>query len=116
MGTMSEQPTPYWYLISVLFSTQPLTAALATCLHQAAYELLKRDDSVGQVAGDLISGKVHNLKKEVLVGSTGGPAFEAEIETERGSGIVRFFLTRQGIELMEGKVAEATPPRPRYLN
>jgi hypothetical protein len=120
MEPMSDDSTPYWYLISVLFSTQPLTPALAMCLHQTAYELLKRNDSVGQVAGDLISGKVRNLRKEVLVGSVGGPSFEAEIETERGSGVVRFFLTRQGIELMEGKVPEvaaaAKPPRPQYLN
>jgi hypothetical protein len=115
---MSDDPsTPYWQLISVLFSTQPLTSALAMCLHQAAFELYKRNDTVGQVAGDLISGQVRNLRKEVLVGSIGGPAFEAEIETERGSGTVRFFLTRQGIELMEGKVAEQlAPKRPQYLN
>ena len=117
---MSDDSTPpYWYLISVLFSSQPLTPALAMCLHQTAYELLKRNDTVGQVAGDLISGKVRNLRKEVLVGSVGGPSFEAEIETERGSGVVRFFLTRQGIELLEGKVPEvaaAKPPRPQYLN
>ncbi|XXF81307.1 hypothetical protein P2318_16570 [Myxococcaceae bacterium GXIMD 01537] len=115
---MADQQTPYWYLISVLFSTQPLTASLAMCLHQTAYELYKRNDAVGQVAGDLISGKVRNLRKEVLVGSVGGPAFEAEIETERGSGVVRFFLTRQGIELLEGKALEQTPvaPRPKYLN
>lgn len=117
---MSDQATPYWYLISVLFSSQPLTAPLAMCLHQAAYELFKRNDAQGQVAGDFISGKVRNLRKEVQVGGIGGPAFEAEIETERGSGVVRFFLTRQGLDLMEGKVAEAAahvpPRRPQYLN
>lgn len=116
---MADESTPYWYLLSVLFSTQPLTPALAMCLHQVAFDLLQRNDTVAPVAGDLISGKVHNLRKEVLVGTTGGPAFEAEIETERGSGTVRFFLTRQGIELMQGKVPEvaaARPPRPQYLN
>jgi hypothetical protein len=114
---MAEQSPPYWHLISVLFSTQPLTPALAMSLHQTAYGLYKRGEAVGQVAGDLLSGRVTNLRKEVLLGSIGGPAFEAEIETERGSGTVRFFLTRQGLELMEeGGAHPPLPPRPKYLN
>jgi len=103
-----EQPPPYWTLISVLFSTQPLTPALAMTLHQRAYELYESGDSVGQVAGDLISGKVRSLGKDVALGGIAGPAFEAEIDTERGSGVVRFLLTRQGLELMQ-----ARPPPPR---
>lgn len=105
----AESTPPYWMLISVLFSTQPLTPALAMTLHQAALDLYKREGSVGQVAGDLISGKVTNLKKDVVLGSISGPAFEAEIETERGSGMVRFLLTRQGLELLEA--ATKRPPR-----
>jgi hypothetical protein len=104
-----DQAPPYWTLISVLFSTQPLTPALAMTLHQTAYELYQRGDPVGQVAGDFISGKVHNLRKDVHLGGIFGPAFEAEIDTERGSGVVRFLLTRQGLELME-----ARPPPPRH--
>jgi hypothetical protein len=57
---------------------------------------------------------VVNLRKEVSLGGISGPAFEAEIETERGSGVVRFVLTRQGLELMREQPAE--PPRPKYLN
>jgi hypothetical protein len=110
-----SQAPPYWTLISVLFSTQPLTPSLAMTLHQTAYELYQRGDSVGQVAGDLLSGRVHNLRKDVQLGGIAGPAFEAEIDTERGSGVVRFLLTRQGLELMEAR----PPPsksRPPLLN
>lgn len=112
---MSDAPPPYWVLISVLFSSQPLSPSLAMTLHQAAYELYRRGDSVQPVAGDLLTGKVHNLRKDVQMGTLSGPAFEAEIETERGSGVVRFLLTRQGLELMRQQPPPA-PPRPRYLH
>jgi hypothetical protein len=114
MKEMSADATPYWVLISVLFSSQPLSPSLAMTLHQAAYDLYRRGDSAQPVAGDLLTGTVRNLRKDVQMGSISGPAFEAEIETERGSGVVRFLLTRQGLELMEQQPAE--PPRPRYLN
>src|SRR4051794_39487841 len=103
---------PYWVLLSVLFSSFPMTPALAMCLHHAAYDLYRRGSSEGPVAGDLVSGKIVNLKKDVLLGSTGGPAFEAEIETERGSCTVRFFLTRAGLELIGAREEK----RPKYLN
>jgi hypothetical protein len=107
-------PPPYWVLLSVLFSSQPLSPSLAMTLHQAAYELYRRGDSVQPVAGDLLTGKVHNLRKDVQLGTFSGPAFEAEIETERGSGVVRFLLTRQGLELLRQQ--PPAPPRPQYLN
>ena len=114
---MAEQSPPYWVLISVLFSSQPLTPTLAMTLHQAAYELYRRGDSEQRVAGDLLTGTVRSLGKDVQMGALSGPAFEAEIETERGSGVVRFLLTRQGLEMLENPPAPAaTPPRPRYLN
>ena len=111
---MSEESPPYWVLISVLFSSQPLTPPLAMTLHQAALELYRTDGTVSEVAGDLISGKVRNLRKNVLLGHIAGPAFEAEIETERGAGMVRFLLTRQGLELMDAK--KTSERAPRYLN
>src|SRR5690242_16815308 len=77
---------------------------------RAAYDPSKRDDTVTPVAGDLVSGKVRNLRKDFLVGTIGGPAFEADLETERGAGTVRFMLTRQGLELMSDK------PPPQMLN
>ncbi|PTL81955.1 hypothetical protein [Vitiosangium sp. GDMCC 1.1324] len=114
---MAEQSPPYWVLISVLFSSQPLSPTLAMTLHQAAFDLYRRGESVQPVAGDLLTGKVHNLRKDVQMGSISGPAFEAEIETERGSGVVRFLLTRQGLEMMQAQPPEPPPPpRPKYLN
>ncbi|CAM3657773.1 hypothetical protein G4177_20930 [Corallococcus sp. ZKHCc1 1396] len=112
---MAEQTPPYWLLISVLFSSQPLTPALAMTLHEAAYDLYSRGEGSREVAGDLLSGRVTNLRKDMALGGIAGPAFEAEIETERGSGTVRFMLTRQGLEMMKAQ-PPASPARPKYLN
>lgn len=113
MSDTQQQP-PTWLLISVLFSSVPLSPALSMSLHEAAWELLRTDGGVGEVAGDLVSGKVKNLKRDFVLGTLAGPGFEAEVDTERGSGVVRFLLTRQGIEAM--KLREARPRTPRYLN
>ena len=114
---MSEQPPPpAWLLISVLFSSLPLTASLAATLHQAAYDLYRRDGGAAAVAGDFVNGRVRNLRKDMLLGTIGGPAFEAELETERGPGKVRFLLTRQGIDLMSRGEPRPTPRRREYLN
>ncbi|BDG05383.1 hypothetical protein [Anaeromyxobacter oryzae] len=113
----AEAPPPRWTLISVLFSSIPLTPSLAATLHEAAVDLYRRDDAVGQVAGDLMNGRVTNLKKTMQLGAITGPAFEARLDTERGSGTVRYLLTRQGLDLM-GIEAPQGPAaaRPRYLN
>jgi len=112
----SEAP-PYWLLISVLFSSVPLTPALAMTLHQAAYGLYRSGGGAAQVAGDMVQGRVTNLKKEMLLGTIGGPAFEAQIETERGKGTVRFLLTREGIDAMKGeRWPQPAAKRPGYLN
>jgi hypothetical protein len=115
---MSESDaTPYWLLISVLFSSLPLSPSLAMTLHQAAYALYRSNGGAAPVAGDMLQGRVTNLRKELLLGTIGGPAFEATVETERGKGIVRFLLTREGIEAMGGGPAPRRPVRrPRYLN
>ena len=102
---MTEQRSS-WLLISVLFSSVPLTQVLATTLHQAALELLRRDAGMTPVAGDLVQGRVVNLKRDMLLGTIGGPAFEAELETERGAGKVRFLLTREGLEAARRSSAE----------
>ena len=109
----AEAPPPGWTLISVLFSTFPLEGALAATLHQAAVELYRRDEGAGPVAGDtasgnIVSGRVVNLKRSMSLGTLTGPAFEADLETVRGSGKVRYLLTRQGLELM----GVAPPTRP----
>jgi hypothetical protein len=116
MDVMAEQqPPPYWLLISVLFSSVPLTPALAMTLHEAAFDLYRRGARAGRVSGDLVTGRVRNLRKEMLLGTIAGPAFEADLETERGPGKVRFLLTRQGLDLVE----HSAPRRrhgERYLN
>lgn len=103
-----DAPPPYWVLISVLFSTLPLTPPLATRLHQSAYELYRADRGAAAIGGDdgvIVSGEMRNLKQELALGTFAGPAFEAHIETERGGGIVRFLLTHRGIELMAERAA-----------
>ena len=82
-------------------------------LHQVAYELYRNRGSAGAVDVELAHGTVRNLKKDVLLGTIGGPAFEADLETERGAGLVRFLLTRQGLDLMQAKANERPP---QYLN
>jgi len=113
---MADQGTSRWTLISVLFSTVSLSAPLAALLHEAALELYRRDEPTGQVAGDLVTGRVVNLRKTVQLGSITGPVFEASLETERGNGTVRYLLTRQGLEL--SGISEPPAPRrqPRYPN
>jgi hypothetical protein len=90
-------------LISVLFSTFPLTAEVARQLHRSAYDLYRSDAGVAAIDGDsgvILSGEMRDLKQDVAIGTYAGPTFEARVETERGPGVVRFFITRQGIEMM----------------
>jgi hypothetical protein len=110
---MSADPAPSWTLISVLFSSIPLSSSLAATLHEAALDLYRRDDSVGQVAGDLVNGRIVNLRRTLQLGAITGPAFEAKLDTERGAGTVRYLLTRQGLELLG---ISREPPRGGYLN
>ncbi len=110
---MSADPAESWTLISVLFSSIPLSPSLAATLHEAAIDLYRRDDSVGQVAGDLVNGRIVNLRRTLQLGAITGPAFEAKLETERGAGTVQYLLTRQGLELL----GISREPRPGgYLN
>ncbi len=95
-----------WTLISVLLSTIPLEPSLAATLHQAALDLYRTDGGMQPVAGDVASGRVVNLRKTLALGAITGPAFEARLETARGSGIVRYLLTTQGLE------HEGIPGRP----
>ena len=112
MLSMSSEPQS-WTLISVLLSTIPLEPALAATLHQAALDLYRSDGGVQQVAGELVNGRVVNLRKTLQLGAISGPAFEAKLDTARGSGTVRYLLTRQGLEL-EGFAGER--PARRFLN
>ena len=107
---MSDATPPYWRLLSVLFSSFPMTSSLAMTLYQAAFELQQTDARQKKVSGDVLSGTVRNLKRHAVIGSVGGPTFEADVETERGHGLVRFLLTREGLEA-QGLVD--TPPHLR---
>jgi hypothetical protein len=111
---MSADAAASWTLISVLFSSIPLSESVAATLHEAAVDLYRRDDSVGQVAGDLVNGRVVNLKRTMQLGAITGPAFEAKLDTERGAGTVRYLLTRQGLELLG--LSGERPPGGGYLN
>ncbi len=113
---MASEAPPGWTLISVLFSSIPLSASLAATLHQAAVELYRRDEATGPVAGDLVNGRVVNLKRTMQLGTLTGPAFEARLDTERGSGTVRYLLTRQGLELLGVPDRPRAAARPTYLN
>jgi hypothetical protein len=106
-------PGGAWTLISVLFSSIPLGPSLAATLHEKALDLYRGDVAVGQVVGDTLRGQVVNLKRTMQLGTLTGPAFEAKLETERGSGTVRYLLTRQGLEALG-----VQPPseRPRFVN
>lgn len=107
-------PNSYWLLIAVLQSTLPLEQAVALRLYHAALELEAEAGSVHKLSGDLAQGQVRRLGKTMLIGAIAGPAFEAELDTPRGSGLVRFVVTPEGME-RAGR-ARPEPERPRYLN
>lgn len=95
-----------WKLISVLFSTQPLSAPLARILFDTAWDLYRHDKGSSKLEAPLVQGRLENLRKDLLLGTVGGPAFEATIDTERGTGTVRFIITRQGLEFMAEQIPQ----------
>src|SRR5689334_23028263 len=86
-----------WLLIAVLQSTLPLEQAVAVRLYHAAIALEAEAGSVQKIQGDLMQGEVRRLGKTLLIGAIGGPGFEAELDTPRGSGMVRFVITPEGM-------------------
>ena len=94
---MAETPSA-WKLISVLFSTVPLSPALATSLYEVARGLHRSGESAGELYQEDVEGKVRNLQKSFALGSLSGPGFEADLETPDGKGRVRFLVTREGLE------------------
>ncbi len=90
-----------WQLISVLFSSVPLTPDLATSLYQVAVELHRGGQRRGEVMLERAQGRVRNLGRSFALGAISGPGFEADLETERGEGRVRFLVTRQGLARAE---------------
>ena len=94
---MSDPGMPYWSLISVLLSTQPLSEELAMTLYRVAIDLHAREAAVGQIDLPTAQGQVRNTRKHAMLGTIGGPMFEAELETERGKSMVRYLLTREAL-------------------
>jgi hypothetical protein len=105
---VADESPPYWRLISVLFSSFPLTPGLAMRLYRSAFELYRSDGGVLEIGvedDDVVSGEVQNLKQVASLGAITGPAFEARLDTARGEGVVRFLITHQGIEMMASRQA-----------
>ena len=108
IGWSPTMPTS-WLLIAVLESTFPLEEAVTLRLYHAAMTLHAEAGSVEKIQGDLMNGQVRRLGKTMLLGAIGGPAFEADLDTPRGSGHVRFVLTPEGLE--HAGVPETRAPR-----
>jgi hypothetical protein len=87
-----------WSLISVLFSTLPLSQALATSLYEVARGLHRSGEGAGELYQEDVEGKVVNLRRSFALGAISGPGFEADLETPGGKGKVRFLVTREGLE------------------
>lgn len=114
---MATEAPPSWVLISVLFSSFPLEEGLALALHRVALELYRHGRGAGELEHGLARGVVRNKNQDAAIGTLTGPVFEAELETERGQGEVRFLLTRQGLEALQVVAEHAPPPNARmYLN
>lgn len=115
---MPPEPAAYWMLIAVLASNIPLPQALSHRLYQAALELHREQRDRLRLSGDLALGEVRRLGRSMLLGSIGGPAFEAQLDTPQGSGLVRFLLTRQALEHEGVESADEEPPsgRARMMN
>jgi len=106
---MADESPPYWALIAALFSSISLTESLAMALYYAGCDLYQRNQEAGEVAGDFLSGKLRRLKEHVVFGNFSGPAYEARIDTERGAGVVRFLITREGLQWMERRIHARSP-------
>ena len=101
---MADESPPYWALIAALFSSISLTESLAMALYYAGCDLYERNQEAGEVAGDLLSGKLRRLQEHAMLGNFSGPAYEARIDTERGPGVVRFLITREGLQWMQRRI------------
>lgn len=104
-----DESVPTWRLIAVLQSTLTLAPALALRLYRAAAALHSERRELEHLAGDLGTGKVSNLRRELVLGTFVGPGFLAELDTPDGKGLVRFLLTREGVEL--AGASETEPAR-----
>ena len=111
---MPERPS--WQLISVLYSSQPLSPAMAMTLTEAAFTLHKDARGSMELAGDFGSGRVRATNQTALLGTIGGPVFEARLETNAGDATVRYILTDEAIEHHEARHKRDSRIRGEYLN
>ncbi|MFO0722760.1 MAG: hypothetical protein U1E65_03175 [Myxococcota bacterium] len=113
---MSDSELPYWVLISVLFSSVPLNPELAITLSRRARALHRAKLQHAVIDTALAKGELRSLEQGAAIGSISGPVFEAKLETERGAAVVRFVLTRQGLELADELDPPPTSAQPTVWN
>lgn len=98
---------PYWLLIAVLASSIPLSEDASLSLYDAACQMLEAGEGQAELRSRGVSGSIRNVGSDVVVGTLGGPLFEADVIAGGSSGHVRFLVTHQGMALRE----EERPPR-----
>lgn len=100
----SKREERAWRLIAVLTSTAALSPALALKLYETAVALhLGRKESE-PIAGDEGVGTVRAVGRELLLGSIGGPGFEAELDTPAGKCRVSYIVTKEGLDHAEEEI------------
>lgn len=106
-----------WRLIAVLQSTVFMPPGLGVRLYRAAVNLLRTDADVENLTDpETAYGQVRSLRRELLLGTFGGPGFEADIDTPRGRGTVKFIVTREGVELAERAHAQRAADERKHWN
>lgn len=93
--------TPSWLLVAVLASSIRLSDDASLSLYDAACEMLEAKEEEAELRSPVVTGSIRNLGSDVVVGTLGGPLFEADVISEGTSGHVRFLVTRQGLALHE---------------
>jgi hypothetical protein len=68
---------------------------------EVAFALLQTEQAFGVVDAAYVQGKVFNKNREVLLGTLGGPLFEAKLQLPEGQNKVLFFLTRSGCAFLK---------------
>ena len=94
---------PSWLLIAVLASSIPLSEDASLSLYDAACQMLEAKEEHAELRSDAVTGSIRNLGSTAVVGTLGGPIFEADVISAGTSGHVRFLVTRQGLALREEK-------------
>jgi hypothetical protein len=96
---VSSEEDSAWRLIAVLQSTVLLPPVLSVRLYRTAVGLHRADKDTEALSDEAVGcGVVRRLRKELLLGTFGGPGFEAELETPHGKGFVRFIVTQEGLD------------------